>query len=283
MRVYVIILSYNGEKYLRECLSSLVNQNYNNYEVVVVDNASIDNTKSLIRNKFPWVKLIENRKNLGFAKGCNVGIRYALRNHAEAIILLNQDTVVEEDFIKKGIELLREPKVGIVAPKVKFYGSNYIWYGGGEILRGKELLWEPTIKITKNIGKYKKDYGQFDQIRETEIAPGCALFIKREVIGSVGLLDENFFFYGEDTDFCLRCKKRGYKIIFMPFITVYHNVRLKEKLKRKISINSIRRRWAYLIGIWKVMTKHYKFYEKIIWLLKLPIAIPFSFLTLNKR
>jgi len=269
----VIILTYNAKSYLRECLDSLERQTYNNYEVVVVDNASSDGTPRLIKKEFPAIKIIQNQENIGFAKGNNIGIRYVLQEGAaEYIILLNQDTVVEENFLQEGIRLLKVKDIGIVSPKIKFYNSNLIWFGGGKLLRGKELFSQLTFKIAFNLGKFEEDKGQFGEIKEVDSVTGCALFTKREVLEEVGLLDERFFFYGEDTEWCLRCGKAGYKIYFTPGTTVFHKASEKENLKRGFSKNLVKRRFNYLCGVVKIVNKHFKLYEKFIWLIKLPLV-----------
>jgi GT2 family glycosyltransferase len=275
-KAYVIILAYNGEKYLEDCLGSLKNQSYSNYEVIVVDNFSYDGTVNLIKRDFPWVKVIENKMNLGFAKGNNIGIKYALENNAEYIILLNQDTVVQENFIEEGIELLKNPKIGIISPKIKFYNSNKIWFAGCKIVRGRYLISIPIIKLTYNIGKFQEDNGQFDKIKESDCATGCAIFIKKETIEKIGLLDESFFLYSEDIDWSIRCRNAGYKIYFTPKTIVFHKVPLKEDYERSLNIKTIRRRYYYISGLFKLVFKQFRFYEKAIWLIKLPIV---SFIT----
>ncbi len=186
-------------------------------------------TNSLINNRKISIKLIENDQNLGFTGGNNVGIRHALRSGADYIMLLNNDTLVQDAFWRPMIDFLeKNPRVGIIGPKIyfapgyEFHQDRYskkdrgkvIWYAGGRI------DWNNVLAFHRGVDEV--DRGQYDQPEETEFVSGCCLLAKREVWQEVGLLDEKYFLYYEDADFCLRAKKKGWQIYYLPQAKVWH-------------------------------------------------------------
>lgn len=215
--VYIILLNYNGYKYTVECIESLEKVTYNNYKVVIVDNNSTDGSQELIRKNLPEYTFIETGKNLGFAGGNNIGIEYALTNGAEYVLLLNNDTIVEPDFINCLVETAeKNTEVGVVGGKIYYYDDKKLWYAGARInsFTGK----------TQHIGDREDDIGQYDRICETGYITGCLMLISRKVIEEVGLMDDKYFLYYEETDWNVRIKKAGYKIIYNPNSKIYHKV-----------------------------------------------------------
>lgn len=223
-KVFIIVLNFNGKKDTLECLQSLKKS-----EVIVVDNGSTDGSVRAIRDKFPEIKILENKKNLGFAKGNNVGIRYALNQGADYIILLNNDTIVEINTLVRLIEVASSNnRIGILGPKIyfakgfEFHQGRYkknelgkvIWYAGGLI------DWRNVLGVHRGVDEV--DEGQYDKQEEVEFVSGCCMFIKREVFKKIGLLDERFFLYFEDLDFCLRAKKVGFRIVYVPEAVIWH-------------------------------------------------------------
>jgi GT2 family glycosyltransferase len=208
-KVSIIVLNYNGGKYLKECLDSVLRTDYHNIEVIVVDNASDDGSPEFVKKHYPQVILIENEKNLGFCEGNNIGIRKAT---GEIIILLNNDTIVDSKWIKEILKKAEDPKVGIVGCRLYFPGSKIIQSLG---FRMRFLgYWE-------SIGAGQIDNGQFDEIRDVDFVSGAALAIKREVIKKIGLFDSEFYAYNEDKDLCYRARKAGYRVITSNAV-VYH-------------------------------------------------------------
>ncbi|MCK4891324.1 MAG: glycosyltransferase family 2 protein, partial [Candidatus Pacebacteria bacterium] len=200
------------------CLKSLEKINYSNYKIVVVDNGSEDDSVSAIKKQFSEVKIIENKKNLGFAGGNNVGIKYAIDSGADYVLLINNDTTVEEDFLSELVEAGEsDEKIGILGSKIYFYSDpNRIWFAGGKVnwLKNKGT----------HIGLDQIDNGQYDKIKETDYLTGCCLLIKREVVEKIGVLAEDYFLYYEDTDFSLRTKNAGYRSIYVPKSKIYHKI-----------------------------------------------------------
>jgi len=248
-KVFIIILNWNGARDTKECLESLEKLNYSPFEIIVVDNASTDdsirNLKEKIKDLKNGVILIENKSNLGFSGGNNVGVEYALKNGADYVLLLNNDTTVDAEFLKH-LVLSGETdgSIGILAPKIYFFDDpKRIWFGGGS------FNWI--------FGSGHIDFGKIDnegadiEERKTQFITGCAMLVKSNVFKKIGMLDERFFLYYEDTDFSLRAKKEGFKCVFVPSAKIWHKIPL-ESLKNKLSGA------AGKIGSPKVLYYHYR-------------------------
>lgn len=220
-QVFIIILNHNTPEDVLECVSSVQNTDYPNFKIVVVDNGSEAQFLERLKRNLPSkIKLIETGENLGFAGGNNIGIKYALDHGADWVMLLNPDTVVDKHFLRKLINVSKkEPKAGLLGPKIYYYNEpQKIWFGGGKfgwIRGGRHLGWG---KFDKKALKDKLNFKQVDYIT------GCALLIKKEVFEKIGLLAEEYFLYYEDTDFSLRSRKAGFKVIYVPGAKVWHKV-----------------------------------------------------------
>lgn len=224
-KIAIVILNWNGKENTIECLKSIEDIQ----DVIVVDNNSNDNSVAAIKKDFPKVKIIQNKQNLGFAKGNNIGIKKALDDKAGFIMLLNNDTILEKNCLKNLLEAVKNnPQFSIFAPKIyfeknyEFHKNRYkenekgrvIWYAGGII------DWDNLYGHHRGVDEV--DNGQFDKEEETEFATGAAMLIKKEVFEKIGFLDEKYFLYYEDTDFCVRAKKSGSKILFTPNAVLWH-------------------------------------------------------------
>jgi len=218
-KISIIIVNYNGQSFLADCLESVFRSDYPNFEVILVDNCSNDESINIVKNKFNDIKIIINKKNLGFAKANNIGIKQA---DGEAYLLLNNDTIIHPELITKlSSELFSSKNIGIVGPKIYFLEKNkdlenqkIIWFAGGKIDWEKAVSW--------HIGKDQDDNKYIDQKKEVDFITGCALMIKKEVVHKIGLLEEKFFAYYEDADWCERAKKNNYKIFYISFGGVWH-------------------------------------------------------------
>jgi GT2 family glycosyltransferase len=220
MLVYIILVNYNGYKDTIECVNSLKKINYKNYKIIIVDNASSDDSLNILRQKTNNSIIIESKKNLGFAGGNNLGIKYALNHDADYIMLLNNDTLVKIDFLDNMINSFnKNNKVGLVGCKIMYHPKkSIIWYGGGYI------DWFKFIGA--HYGMRQIDNGQCDDEKEIDFMTGCCMLIKREVFEKVGLLSEDYFMYFEDVDFCVKVRNGGYKIWYNPKAIIYHKVGL---------------------------------------------------------
>lgn len=258
--VSIIILNWNGWKDTVECLESLFQIDYPNYNVIVVDNDSNDdsilkikeycNGKLKIESPFydydPKNKpitvleldseelnsiisdnylefssnnrliLIKNDFNYGFAEGNNIGIRFVLEKlDSDLILLLNNDTVVDPQFLKLMLNEAQNPNIGILGPNVYYYDNpERITYIGGKLNCRTGKITHPYLD------EEKKDL----QISEMDYVCGCSLLIKRSTIQSVGLLDDKYFLYFEDTDWCIRAHKKGFKVVHVPDAKIWHKI-----------------------------------------------------------
>lgn len=204
--VSVIIVNWNGQKYLEKCLSSLYNQNYKNIEVVFVDNNSSDNSVEFVREKFPQTKIVENNDNLGFAEGNNIGVQNAT---GEYIFLLNNDAWVEKDTIEILVNTFKEREnVGIVGPKI-FNIDGTIQDIGRKI----DLLGYP---IGINLDKNTK------LVEDLFYVSGCAMMLKRDLFIQVGGFDDRFFMFMEEVDLTWRIRLLGYGVITNQDAIVFH-------------------------------------------------------------
>ncbi len=211
MRSSIIVVSWNGEPYLADCLDALAAQVGSDDEVIVVDNGSTDGSASLVRQRHPQVRLIENGRNLGFAGGCNVGLRAA---EGQALLLVNQDVVVRPGWLEAMLAALAAAEVGVVGGKL-LYPDGTIQHAGG-------ILHDPQA-LPGHLGYREADRGRWDAARDVEYVTGAAMGFRREMLERVGFFDEGFFpaFY-EETDFCARARAAGYRVVYVPTAVAVH-------------------------------------------------------------
>lgn len=211
--IAVVILNYKSAELTINCVTSVMKSTYKNICIYVLDNGSEDLLEEKIKD-FKYINFIQNKKNLGFAGGNNVGIRKALEDGAEYVFILNPDTTVEKDTIEKLLKGEMKYRAGIVCPKIYFSNSKIIWFAG-KVLDLDNVL-------GNHIGVNEDDRGQFDKDSVINDATGAAMLIRRDVFTKIGLFDERFFLYYEDSDFSYRAIQAGYKIMYIYSAVVYH-------------------------------------------------------------
>jgi GT2 family glycosyltransferase len=212
-KVSVIIVNYNGEKVLEECLSSIFKQTYKNFEVIVVDNDSKDKSIELIKSNYPRAILIEEKYNHGFAGGNNIGYE---KSTGEIIILLNNDTKVEEDYIENFIKVFDDfPNCGAASSKIVLYDEPEVLDGAGSFWTGYTMLYHTGYLKNSNLKEFNKPYKVFS-------AKGASMITKKEIIEKVGLFDSDFWHYYEEGDFCHRVINAGYDVYYYPKTTCFH-------------------------------------------------------------
>src|ERR1700722_6520929 len=218
-KVSIVLLNLNGYPDTRDCLESLRRVQYPNFDVTVVDNGSSDDSFPRLQKEFPEANLIRNEENLGFSGGDNIGIHDALDNGAEYVLLLNNDTIFDSDFLTCLVQVGEsDPRIGILGPKI-FYHSEpkRIWYAGGYVKYG--------IGACRHLGQDQLDQeGKFSRVEDTEFITGCAMMIKSTLLREIGLLDSKLFIYAEDSDFCMRAMNAGNRLVFVPMALVWHKV-----------------------------------------------------------
>jgi len=209
--ISIIILNWNGKKILKKCLDSVKSQTFKNFETILVDNASEDGSQEFLRKDYPWVKLVENKKNFGYAKGNNIGIR---SSKGEYVLILNNDTVLDRNFLKE-LDNCKN-KADILGVKNYFYDK-------------KEIFWAVGAKLNKFtmraslIGNKEKDNGQYDNA-DIEYTVGSAIFVDRKVFDKIGYLNEEYFCYYEETEWQTRALNKGFKIALCPKAKLWHRV-----------------------------------------------------------
>lgn len=212
-KVVVVILNYKVKKYVLKCVESVIESTYKNLEIILVDNNSEDGIEKEIK-KYEGVEFIQNHDNLGYTGGNNVGIKKGLADGIEVVFILNPDTTVKKDTIEILVKNLEIDDVGIIGPKIYFADSKKIWYAGG--------IFDRANVIGKHKGVDGEDLGQYDEISETDYVTGAAMMVRSEVFDKIGFFDERYFLYYEDSDFCLRAKDAGFKIMYIPEAKVFH-------------------------------------------------------------
>lgn len=216
-KVSIVILNWNGKQDTVECVESLKKVHYPKYDIILVDNGSFDGSADFLEKQYPYITIIKNKENLGFTGGNNVGIQKALDTGAEYILLLNNDTTVDQNLITGClVPFLNNQEMGIVGPKVVYYSNpNNVWCAGCYYNRflGRGVMYGTFSK--------KKD---FEKEAIVDWISFCVVMVKREVFESIGLLDNDFFSSYEDLDFCLRAKKAGYISAYTPKTIVKHKI-----------------------------------------------------------
>ncbi len=210
--VSVIIVNYNGKQYLKNCLSSLSAQSYPAIEIIFVDNGSGDGSVEYVKKEFPSVRIIESRKNLGFAKGNNLGIKEA---GGELIATLNNDTQVTSHWLEELVSAMDSDElVGMCASKMLFMKNPGMINSTGISLSRSGTCWDRGI--------FEPDTGQYES-KEEVFGPcaGAALY-RKSMLEDIGLFDEDFHAYVEDTDLAFRGRLAGWKCLYVPSAVVYH-------------------------------------------------------------
>lgn len=227
--VFIIILNWNGREHLEYCIPSVVATKYPNFRILLVDNGSLDDSVTFVRQKFPEVTVICNKRNLGYAKGNNVGIKYVLRQGADYIVILNSDMKVDSHWISEAIRVAQSNhRIGIVGFKVF-----------GEYEKEDE-------------GKFRWAQKHFSTIsvKTDTFITGCALFIKSEVFRKIGLFDEGYFLYADEEDFELRTQRAGFTMVRI-------NVPLWHK-----GVGSVKTKKAKIISTYYTFKSHFRLYFK---------------------
>ena len=215
--VTVIVLNWNGLADTRECLESLKSVSYPAMKIVVVDNGSENDEAGRLEREFGGgMQLIRSDENLGFAGGANLGIRQALDDGAEYVLLLNNDTVVDPEFLARMVEAVRDvPNFAAACPTTYFYDRRDVVNSTG----GSVSLWRGSAR---QIGRGKKMRSGRTGIVERDYVDGVCMLMSREAIETVGLLDEDYFTYWEETDWCMRAREAGLKCYWVPEAKIWH-------------------------------------------------------------
>lgn len=204
--VYIIVLNYNGWKDTLECVSSLLQLDYPDTHIIVIDNASTDGSMDHLKQiTDERVEIIESGANRGYAGGNNVGIRYAIEKGADYLCVINNDTIVDKTFIGKCVEVLKDESYGIVSPVILEFGTATVQSAGGKIsvLKGRH---EPHFRGT-DYAEIRKTHKLID----CEFISGCCMVFRAELVKRIGCLPEAYFLFYEETEWCCKAVKQGYR------------------------------------------------------------------------
>lgn len=212
--ISIVIVNWNGLRFLKGCFESIYSEGFAPFEVVFVDNGSTDASVEFVRKNFPGVVIIENTENAGFARANNQGIEKAAGKY---ILTLNNDVELKKGFLKELAKAAEESseEIGMWAVKILSFDERDVIDSVGGLLIYQDGL-------AKGRGRLEKDSGQYDRAEEVFIPSACAGLYRRTMLDSVGLFDEDFFAYCEDTDLGLRARLSGWKTMSVPKAVVYH-------------------------------------------------------------
>ena len=251
----IIIVNYKTKNLLEQCLNSIYSENYHfSYEVSVVDNDSKDSSIEMVNKKFPQVKLIENRNNLGFAAANNQALR---RSNARYLLLINPDTVVLLDSLNVMMEFMDEhPEAGIAGCKLLNpdhslqYSCRNFSTLATFFLRGIHL--DSIFPNNTILQKYMMFDWDHNQVREVNWVLGSCMMVRRKAIEQVGMLDENFVLYFEDQDWCYRMWKHGWKVYYVPQAQMIHYYQ-RHSAKQFLNVLT----WTHIKSMLYFFKKHY--------------------------
>lgn len=219
VKIAIVILNYNGTSDTLDCLRSVSQIDYPNFEIIVVDNGSKDSPLEQIKSVFSEIILIQNENNLGFAEGCNVGIKKALERNCDYVLLLNNDTKVDRKVLSAFAQgALLKPKGGIFGGMIlKYHDPDIIDHIGGRWDRKKGDF--VSFGSSKHISSV-----EHNEMKKVDYVCGCFMLIKKEVFEKIGFLEKDFFLIWEEADFCFRAKRQGFEIWTVPEALLWHKI-----------------------------------------------------------
>jgi GT2 family glycosyltransferase len=224
--VSIIIPTRNRCELLDACLRSIYQSTYEKFEVIVLDNASSDHTRTMVKNQYPSVRLIELSNNSFVAASRNLGIKYA---RGEYLLFIDDDNIIHQQMVEELINIFHsDPRIGMAGPKMYYRNSkNVIWWAGASI----NLLTSRTIYRGLN----ETDQGQYDQVSATEHIPNVFM-VKKEVVGDIGEFSEEYKMSYSESDYAMRAGAAGYKIMYCPKAVAYHDIALPHKYNRPFKL-----------------------------------------------
>jgi GT2 family glycosyltransferase len=241
--VSIIVPNWNGKNVLYPCLESLMNLVYPNYEIIMVDNGSTDGSKEMVKRLFPKVRVVASSTNLGFAGGCNLGIKYA---KGEIIALFNNDATTEPLWLTKLVDKLVENPDVVLCSGLVFYDNpqNILWSAGARI--------DPITGIDWRIG-HGQQLAKLDssELQDIDYIPGCAFIFPRKLLKKIGFLNENYFLYCEELDWTLCLRRLGYKFSIVTSAVVWHKASFS---RRRIPLQGY---YHQVKGLFRIYFKHF--------------------------
>ena len=216
--VCIVLVNWNGWRDTAACLESCAGLTYLRVALIVVDNGSADGSLTHLRERFPHVHFIETGANLGFAGGANAGLHAALARGADYVWLLNNDTIVDPEALGALVEAMEtHPPVGIAGSRIAcFDRPRILWFAGGFLSR----WWG----WTSHRGAGETDTGQYGDLTDVDFMTGCSLLVRARAARDLGPMDERFFLYWEDVEWCVRARRAGWRVVYVPSSLVWHKI-----------------------------------------------------------
>lgn len=269
----ILIINYKNWQDTLECIKSITSNNISIEQILVIENNSCNDSFNRIKSAFKDINILKTEKNLGFTGGNNIGLKYALENNFEYVILLNNDTIIGNiDSINKLIQKMDEnPDISLGTGRIFYYPQkDVIWYDGGKLVRWRGLA------IHYNYGKNIKNINLDNDDKEVDFISGCYLCIRLKDFNKLGFLNENFFLYLDDVEYSARAIKSKLKLKYFPESVIYHKANGENNQSAGMVYYSIRNR-RLLIDL------HFSLFAKIYFEIVLIIKRTFWFLTHNKN
>jgi GT2 family glycosyltransferase len=213
--VLVIILNWNGTEDTLRCLESLRQVEYDNFDVLVIDNGSVPGSTDPIKRDFPEVSLIRNEQNLGFSGGNNVGLQYARDTGPKYVLILNNDTTIDPHFVTELVKVAEtDPRIAVVGGKViQFEKPDRLWAVYGAVNFCQQLV---------KVWGYNKPITRFASQKDVDFVVGCGMMFSMKAVADVGEFDELFFAYHDEVDWCKRARDKGYRAVYVPGALMWH-------------------------------------------------------------
>lgn len=245
MDLSIIIVSYNTKELLKQTVDSVLNTSVGiEYEIIVVDNASSDGSVGMLNDNYKGITVIENSDNVGFSKANNIGIK---KSTGRYVLLLNSDTVVKENCFRDCLKYMEEHKdVGALGPRISLLDGRLDrackrGFPTPEASLYYFLKLDKKYPQSEKYGRYNMTYLSEHETNEVDCLVGAFMMVRKEVIDKIGLLDEEFFMYGEDIDWCYRIKEAGYKNIYYPVAEIIHYKGASSKKRKYMTIYEFHR------------------------------------------
>lgn len=269
-KIGVVTVTYNSELVIREFLDSLRKQTLADFVLYLVDNASKDRTLEIVRQCSELsIVVIANAENLGVAEGNNQGIRAALADDCECVLLLNNDTTFPPDFLTELYDGLDRFHCEMTTCKMYFHNEpDRIWCAGG---RFRPLLGYDN----RHAGEGERDMGQFDDPRPIDYTPSCCLMVRRNVFDQIGLMDSRYFCYSDDSDFLYRCLQRNIPLWYIPEARLWHKVSSLTGNMSDFTVRYMTRNRIYFVR------KHFPYWLALLWYGQAQFRTTVAFLALH--
>jgi len=258
LKTLIVVLNWNSREMTEQCIHSLLAMEGDSFSITAVDNGSRDGSVEYLRSRFPQIRVIAISRNVGFAAGCNIGIRQGLTDGVDYVLLVNNDTIVDPSLLRELLaEAQRNHKTGIVSPKIYYFDpADAIWWVGG--------TYSLRTGLARHIDLKRKDTGKHDVPRDLDWATGCVMMLSSEALRAAGMFDEQFFGNGEDLDLSLRMRKLGYVVRYAPMANVWH----REGVDYQKNVGEHVRSFTLVRNLLWVMHKHARMHH---WLTFWPI------------